>query len=108
MVSLEQVSAQVVHMNSLIDQQNGTIATPTNRLQIADGTMRRGGMRTGMDWDQSDELADKRFLHSPKLTTQSFFREWSEELIEYLEGRDAQLAVLLEKAAGATEEITGL
>ena len=63
MVSIEQVSAQVVRLNSLIDQQTGTITALTNRLQIAEDTIRRCGMRTGMDVDQSDELVDRRFFH---------------------------------------------
>ena len=64
-ITIEQVSVQVVHLNTLIQQQQGTITSLASRLQAAEDALqqqesqiRRGGLRGHMDVDSGNESTD--------------------------------------------------
>ena len=90
--TLDQIAAAVHELIASVDAL-------TDRIVLLETRAASGSTQESRDFrDAGVGLVDKRLFTPELLFPKDIFREWSEDFIDYIRSRDAELGMLLEQA----------
>ena len=101
------MNSQLVVLQDRLQTAETTIASQEEDIRKLNQSSERRGRRADSD-DENDGLAPKKFFEPPIMTKSCTYREWAEELAEYLEEKSRNVVELLKEAAASKTTIESL